>query len=100
MSEGFGDTTVAIHWCAPLSIEELQSNNLNIFPNPVTDKLYIISDAKIGTLKIYDALGNMILNRNFPTDSLTIDVSRFASGIYLLVISDNKKIYSSKFLKQ
>jgi hypothetical protein len=99
MSEGFGDTTVVIHLCALLSVEELQANNLNIFPNPANDKLYIISDAKTGVLKIYDTLGNNILNRSVPADSLAIDVSRFASGIYLLVITDNKKIYSSKFLK-
>jgi hypothetical protein len=102
MSEGFGDTTVIINWCVPVSVGELQKTTLNIFPNPAADVLHISGSEITGTLKIYNAFGNLILSPSIAADAqhpLTIDVSRLANGIYFMLLGD-KKVFYAKFLKQ
>jgi len=104
MNELFGDTNAVIGWCTLTSVDELHGNHLNIFPNPVNDAVHIpLNPGTSATLKIYDAFGNMVVHRDVFADSqhaLTIDVSRFAGGVYFISITDNKRAISAKFLKQ
>ena len=79
-----------------VNTEEIEFD-INYFPNPVSDKLYInyINDIDIS---IFDINGRKILQ----TNNKTIDFSDFDYGIYLLhikdVISNNYKII--KILKE
>ena len=79
---------------------------LKVFPNPVTDELIIhISDDVIGSsdnisARIFTLLGTEVSVRliNHPIEA--IDVSGFASGLYLIdLISDERVIGKLKFLK-
>ena len=76
----------------------LFSNTL-IFPNPVSNTLYINSNSEeIEWINIYSLTGNLII-KEYRTN--TVDVSQIKSGVYLLEICEkNKNCMQLKLLKQ
>ena len=75
-------------------VEEL-SSSLNVYPNPVNDKLYIETEVKIENVAIYTITGVMVGQQTTDNgqQTLTIDLSELNSGIYFIKIStDNGEI--------
>ncbi len=59
-------------------------NNLNVFPNPVKDKLTIKDENELGLITVYNSLGELILKENINATQHQIDLSKQAAGIYIL----------------
>jgi len=78
--------------------------SIQVYPNPVTESLYVNSYWLVGTaveISICNVLGeNMVtvLPKKNATE-ISIDVSAFSNGIYLLEISNGSEVYRSKFIK-
>lgn len=71
------------------------SSSLNVYPNPVNDKLYIEAEVKIENVAIYTITGVMVGQQRTENgqQTLTIDLSGLNSGIYFVKInSDNGEI--------
>jgi hypothetical protein len=68
-------------------IEELTSS-VNIYPNPVSDKLYIKTEAEIEEVVVYDVYGRVQNLRNSETQKLrnSIDVTDLNSGVYFVKV--------------
>ncbi len=64
------------------------SPKINIFPNPAKSTLNIQYNAT-AQLSIMDILGNRILYQNLKAGNTTLDVSKFAKGIYTLQIKND-----------
>ena len=70
-----------------------------IYPNPVTVKLYVTGKnlSKVSKAAIYDVSGKLIQEINNPFNNFnSIDVSNYKTGIYILKIDEN----TYKFLKK
>ena len=66
-----------------LRIEQaLLENKINIYPNPASKTIHIITNEKIDELKVYNVNGNLVLNKFGHREQ--IDVSHLYSGIYFL----------------
>jgi hypothetical protein len=102
MSEGFGDTTVVITWCNPLSVYELEEGEMSIFPNPSHDILYIQNrHGKSLHREIYNAIGKKVLEGKPSAEGLqAIDVSLLTEGIYFIRVQNEMKTSVIKFVKQ
>lgn len=74
-------------------------NPVEIFPNPVTDKLNIICKEEIKEIKIVDMQNKLILKAN-KFDNNSLDVSKLNSGLYLVVISTDSSTYFKKCIKK
>ncbi|PKP46834.1 MAG: hypothetical protein CVT95_06500 [Bacteroidetes bacterium HGW-Bacteroidetes-12] len=75
------------------------SNKIEIFPNPVSDKLTVsIEDAKgIYTLTIYQVLGELIMEKKLTNSLTNIDVSLLENGIYFYeIISESGEKLTGK----
>ena len=60
-----------------------------IYPNPTSNKLFFNQKLRAQNISIYDLQGKRLFeNTNFSGNE--IDISKIKSGVYLLVISDNK----------
>jgi hypothetical protein len=68
---------------------------IQIYPNPVSNKLYINSD--INTIYIYNSIGKIVDKLNNVNE---IDVSKFIPGLYILELNINNTRSITKFLKQ
>ncbi len=82
-------------------------NAFSIYPNPVSDKLYIAysTDAKTAVgITVFNPQGSVIMpaqsfSRQSGEWTESIDVSSFKPGIYLLRITMNGIIHTQRFIK-
>lgn len=81
-----------------LSIQEnLLEEKTNIYPNPVKNILNIQFEGAIKSVEMYNLQGQLVLKSN----QLSIDVSRFQNGVYLLKMEDeNQNIGFKRFIKE
>lgn len=72
-------------------------SNLVLYPNPATDKVYIkLSSNSIDSITIYNLLGKEIGRYK----ESVVDVSKYKSGYYMLVLIDKQgNKYSKKWIK-
>jgi hypothetical protein len=76
---------------------QITSNNFNVYPNPVTDKLTISTDEKISIIKLYDLTGKLLIENN---NSKTLDVNTLQNGVYFVSVTFlNGNISTKKVVK-
>lgn len=66
---------------------EREEHSIKLYPIPTKGRLILSNDSMdvaIGPIKIYDSLGKIIYSGNIKSNKATINVSHFASGIYVL----------------
>jgi hypothetical protein len=86
---------------SPLSVgEHPLLKGIEIYPNPVIDKLTIKSDSNEGMeLFIYDFMAREVLHQSF-TGSITLNTAQYSKGMYIYKIcSDSGKEVSGKIVK-
>lgn len=74
-----------------------------LYPNPAADNLSIaIFQSSDGEkdLKIYNALGAVVLEAGFYSQKHSVNVSRLTEGIYITEIKNEKNIVRKKFVKE
>lgn len=82
-----------------LSIEKNEFTNFSIQPNPVIDKINIVSNSIIHKIEVFNALGKRVILPKINSQK-EIDISVLSSGIYYLKLQSNKnKIAFKKIIK-
>jgi len=78
-------------------IDDVSIQNINIFPNPVKDRLHIEAEQ----IQIFDIFGKQQLRNIDFIDTNTIDVSSLPSGVYFVKGFNNetKNLLIGKFIK-
>ncbi|MEL6809843.1 MAG: T9SS type A sorting domain-containing protein [Bacteroidota bacterium] len=79
--------------------EDHQPIDFTVYPNPVTDILYINTTSLIHSIKAYDAMGNLILTTQVDTINPALDMSHLSSGIYVIEVSSNRISRTFKVIK-
>jgi hypothetical protein len=92
------------HTCyvhSPSFIGENRTNpGLTIFPNPVTDKLNIRSSLPVFKVEILDFTGKSVFTEKCNgLNELQVDLTGFPGGIYIVLINNESKRLSFKFVK-
>jgi hypothetical protein len=86
-------------------VKEIETNNnvnVNIYPNPVSDKLYIATEEEVKEVVVYSITG-VIVGQQSTVNSqqtLTIDLSDLKSGIYFVKINTEKGNIVKRIIKQ
>ena len=76
------------------------NSNLNIYPNPAKDKLYIQNDFNLSRLCLFNSNGQKILDLNgINTNQLSLNLDNYPSGLYFLKIEINGQQSIHKFFK-
>lgn len=86
-----------------LDNKQMASQSIQIFPNPVTDRKLNIkgADQTIDKALIYDRMGNLIVTFTDLQDAVTLELPEtMGSGLYFVIIQNDKGYYSNKFLLQ
>ena len=84
-------------------IDELNSLNLNLYPNPATDQVTISFGRQIASayqLKIYDRFGKLISNQAIPqgVQKITMDTQAYINGFYFIQIESPNEVITRKKL--
>ena len=83
--------------------EDKQDNETRLFPNPGNNQitLNIPKEIQHATIKIYNMLGDIVLQSTLANPLTAIDVSALPQGIYFACITDGKQYQNvQKFVKQ
>lgn len=75
-------------------IVENQTAEVEIFPNPINDRLNI-KGANGMKISIFNALGQVVYEINSNNDVITIETNRFDNGVYFVKVGDT----TSKIVK-
>jgi len=83
-----------------LGTEEVPSVNLNVYPNPARDHVYIVTDLEGKTnVKVWSLNGQLKLDFNTENPAQGFAVNDFENGMYLLQITAaNGAIFHMKFV--
>lgn len=81
------------------SIGEIQHNSstMNVFPNPAKNQI-TISAKGMNNVKIYDIVGQEIMNASVKEDEITLDVENFANGVYFVSVETVNGLISKKIV--
>jgi len=66
-----------------------KKSSFQIYPNPVTDYIVAQTSGEKEELKVYDAMGSMVLHTNLYTGKNRFDVTGLVSGLYYYTTSSN-----------
>lgn len=83
-------------------VEELLSEGIDIYPNPIQNSLSIDlkNENLIGTdFEIFDGLGKSVLKAKITQSSNVFDLSNFATGVYTVRLINQNSIFVKRLIK-
>lgn len=74
--------------------------NLNFYPNPVTNgKIYITSkNTSAKEISIYDVLGKLVLQTSLNVNNKEVNVNALNSGVYIIKIKEGDATATRKLI--
>lgn len=79
----------------------INSNICSIFPNPVSDKMYIDLKVDKGTVRISSIVGQLLFTKDVIQGRQPIDLSNLSNGVYIVnVTSPAGESYMQKIIKK
>ena len=93
---------VAKHLNSEENINEVETNNINIYPNPVNDRLYIETELGIEEVSVFDVFGRSIVaeSQSHKVTKTSVDLSGLNTGIYFVKINTEKENIVKRIIKQ
>jgi hypothetical protein len=76
------------------------SQTVHVSPNPVQSQMQLRSQYPIGTVRIFSSLGQELVVQTTTANTLDVDVSSFASGVYIIQTQSETGNSFIKFIKQ
>lgn len=69
-----------------VGVEDPSQNGIKVYPNPVKDVLNIESIAGIQSVQIFNMTGQLVVNEQTDSKTVTINTSSLKSGMYFLKV--------------
>jgi len=79
--------------------EELESELINVFPNPANNHVYLNSEEPISSVKLYSYSGQVLIEKSIKEKSFKLDISQLKQGIYFLIIETESRSITSEIIK-
>ena len=83
-----------------LSINDLNFNDLTVFPNPVKDVLLISNSSNITSVEITSVLGKQIVSTSVEALHTEMDLSELSNGVYFVKIKGDEGERIVKIIKE
>lgn len=89
----------AYEYNSTLGIDDvsLNTNSVKLYPNPVSDRLFIESTEQVESVAIYNINGQLL--KQAIETSNGIDVSNLNKGVYIIQVKTIKNAINQKFLR-
>ncbi len=97
-------TPAVSSWFGPFTnvgTENIQSNNITVYPNPVNSVLFVKHADNISRITITNITGQNIIKLNTNNSpEIKLNVNNLKTGVYFITFYNEKGLYSiSKFIK-
>ena len=86
-----------------INITDVNENDeavINVYPNPVVDKLRVESDRVVESFEVYSLTGVRVLNKDVFSESFEIQVESLSAGTYFIRMTSDKVVQVRKFVKE
>lgn len=84
----------------PVSAKLPAAGSVEIYPNPVNDRLFFRNSNEIGKLAIYNLQGQPVIEIKTAGAEAVIDVSQLQPGVYFIRYGEQGKMITRKIIKQ
>ena len=74
------------HECTDTVWEDVDSESLTVYPNPVRD-FVTISGENLSNISVFNALGQMVYDAPVSTQSITLDLGKYEAGVYMVRVA-------------
>jgi len=84
------------------SLDDLESEAIILFPNPVTDEISLSGMSSRYTIEIYDIVGHLHQTVSDSQSSLKVNVAHLPKGTYMVRVTDESgtTVSSQKIYKR
>ncbi|MEE2930946.1 MAG: M43 family zinc metalloprotease [Bacteroidota bacterium] len=83
------------------SIQDINSDMINIYPNPTFNNLYLNENKLFKNssifAKVFNSMGQLVLEKNWG-DRNPISLAQYEDGLYLIQVETKNKIYSKRII--
>jgi len=77
----------------------VSNNNVNIYPNPTSNNIYIASEEEIKKVSIIDLNGRTHFLKEYEGKlGIQLNIQEFNAGVYIVIIYTDKKVLSKKII--
>jgi hypothetical protein len=84
----------------PTSVNDIELNNsVDIFPNPTYNSCTIKSESEISTYQVVSVSGRHIYEQRVKADTISVDISDLAEGVYILRLTTAKGLVTKRIIK-
>lgn len=98
-NDGGYSATIVIDISGQVGLRDISLVNLNVFPVPARNLLYIENDAPVLSYEIVNIEGKVLKTINKPGLKAVVDISGFARGVYFLQAQTQTNTRVIKFIK-
>lgn len=82
------------------SVNGMNTSTLSIYPNPVSERLYINNLPEQANIKVINVLGEVVLLTKSPNAKAGLDVSELPQGLYIMSVDTDEKVTLMRFVKE
>lgn len=86
-NEGCVDTSACIKLVNDLGIVETEHEMIQLYPNPVSVSLHVLSDVPVSNIQIFDSFGRLCFSKSSGLTLTELNVSELNPGMYLVQIT-------------
>lgn len=82
--------------CSNVNVEDMEKENITVYPNPASSNLTVtLAGNEAATVQLFNLVGQQVYSET-AVNSASINVSSLKAGVYMLKVSQNGKVYTSK----
>tara|TARA_B100000809_G_C14834531_1_gene422338 strand:+ start:266 stop:631 length:366 start_codon:yes stop_codon:yes gene_type:complete len=86
-----------------LSLTEIGFSEISIYPNPFSQKITLTilkNNSFIKSISIYDLNGKLVLEKEYNSNTINVNLNQYNNGIYFVKIIDNNgNVTAQKIIK-
>ena len=87
--------------CAGMSINDVTAKNITVRPNPATNNFTVeLDDDSQAQVQLFNLVGQVVYNAQTNNQIVNVNISNLNSGVYMLKVTQNGRVYTSKVLVQ
>lgn len=83
----------------PLKVDEFDTNDFKFYPNPIKDNLNLSYSKEITSVKVFNMVGQTLLEKSINTSLAQINMSGFPSGTYFVEVKSLDSYKTFKVIK-
>lgn len=97
---GVSPGNLALDLRTSVSVNELESAGVKVFPNPAIDQLVLETERSISAVQVFDVNGKLVLEYGGVVGTLRLPLNGIPAGVYLLRVEVAGRQLNQRFIKQ